>query len=62
VRIRPATDDDRLRLRALTAAAFAPYVERIGRQPAPMAMDHARGIAAGRVRVDERGEGRNPWP
>ena len=34
---------------ALVRAAYAPYVERIGREPAPMAADYAAEVDAGQV-------------
>lgn len=41
-------------LRALVRAAYAHYVPRLGREPAPMADDHAARIAAGQAWVLER--------
>ena len=49
--IRPARDADCDAVRACAEAAYAPYVERIGRKPAPMVADFAAQIAAGQVRV-----------
>lgn len=49
--IRPATPDDEPAIRACAAAAYAPYVPRIGREPAPMQADFAAQIAAGQVHV-----------
>jgi GNAT superfamily N-acetyltransferase len=38
-------------IRAVAAAAYAPYVERIGRQPAPMTADYAAAVSRGEVWV-----------
>ena len=40
---------------ALVRRAYAPYVERIGREPAPMGADYAGLIARGNVTVARRG-------
>jgi ribosomal protein S18 acetylase RimI-like enzyme len=47
--IRPALPDDAAAVAACVHQAYAGYVERIGREPAPMAADHAALIAAGEV-------------
>jgi len=44
--IRPATAHDADRMRAIANAAYAGYVARIGRQPAPMTADYGAEIAA----------------
>ncbi len=49
--IRPATPADAARIGAVAHAAYAGYVPRIGRPPAPMLADFAAAIAAGRVVV-----------
>ena len=49
--IRPARAGDCAAIQACAAAAYAPYVERIGRKPAPMVADFAAQIAAGQVHV-----------
>ncbi|MFJ2258992.1 GNAT family N-acetyltransferase [Streptomyces sp. NPDC087844] len=49
--IRPAVVADVPAVRAVTDAAYHPYVERIGAVPQPMRADHAAGVAAGRVFV-----------
>ncbi|MFF9625844.1 GNAT family N-acetyltransferase [Streptomyces griseosporeus] len=49
--IRPATAADVPAVRAVTDAAYHPYVERIGVVPQPMEADHAADVAAGRVFV-----------
>ena len=49
--IRQALLDDAAAVTACVRAAYAVYVERIGREPAPMAADHAALIAAGAVWV-----------
>lgn len=52
--VRPATPDDLAALKAIAEAAFAPYVARIGRRPAPMDAAFEDAIAAGDVLVAER--------
>jgi ribosomal protein S18 acetylase RimI-like enzyme len=47
--IRSAVAADGPAIRALTERAYAPYVTRIGRRPAPMDADDAELIAAGTV-------------
>ncbi|MFI8950582.1 GNAT family N-acetyltransferase [Streptomyces sp. NPDC053750] len=49
--IRPATAGDASAVRAVTDAAYRPYIERIGVVPQPMEADHAANVAAGRVFV-----------
>lgn len=49
--IRPATAADVPAVKAVTDAAYHPYIERIGVVPAPMEADHAAEVAAGRVHV-----------
>ncbi|MGW7081185.1 GNAT family N-acetyltransferase [Streptomyces sp. NPDC054866] len=49
--IRPATAADVPAVKAVTDAAYHPYIERIGVVPAPMEADHAAEVAAGRVYV-----------
>jgi GNAT superfamily N-acetyltransferase len=51
--LRLAVAADRAAIEAIVEAAYAPYVERIGRRPAPMDEDYAALIAAGRVQVAE---------
>ena len=55
--IRPAMPADREAIEAIVAAAYAPYVERIGKKPGPMLDDYAALIAAGVVTVDEDAAG-----
>ncbi len=50
-RIRPAGPDDLDAVRRIARAAYAPYVPRIGREPAPMVADFATSIAAGELWV-----------
>ncbi|MFD9002916.1 GNAT family N-acetyltransferase [Streptomyces sp. NPDC059582] len=50
-RIRPAVTADVPAVRAVTDAAYHPYIERIGVVPQPMTADHAANVAAGRVFV-----------
>ncbi|MFI1488403.1 GNAT family N-acetyltransferase [Streptomyces sp. NPDC020747] len=50
-RIRPAVDSDTAAVKAVTDAAYRPYIERIGVVPRPMEADHAADVAAGRVFV-----------
>ncbi len=52
-RIRTARAADRPAIEAVVHAAYAPYVPRIGREPAPMHDDYAVLIAAGHVHVIE---------
>lgn len=51
--LRPARPEDAPALTALIERAFAPYVPRIGRRPAPMDADHEASIAAGLAVVAE---------
>lgn len=53
MRIRPAVSGDVDALDRLTREAYSVYVPVIGREPAPMAADHAALIAAGEVQVAE---------
>ena len=54
--IRPARAEDRAAIEQIVAAAYARYVPRIGRKPAPMDADYAALIARARVHVlDEDG-------
>ncbi|AXL87827.1 GNAT family N-acetyltransferase [Streptomyces sp. CB09001] len=58
-RIRRAVAADVPAVKAVTDAAYRPYVERIGVVPQPMEADHAANVAAGKVFVtDEPGTGR----
>jgi ribosomal protein S18 acetylase RimI-like enzyme len=56
VLIRKALATDAARLGAIARAAYALYVPRIGREPAPMGADFAAEIAADRVVVIVLGE------
>ena len=56
-RIVPAAPGDAPAVAACVRAAYARYVERIGREPAPMTADYPRLIAAGEVWVIRAGEG-----
>jgi ribosomal protein S18 acetylase RimI-like enzyme len=49
--IRPATTADVLAVKAVTDAAYRPYIERIGVVPRPMEADHAANVAEGKVFV-----------
>ncbi|WP_217254294.1 GNAT family N-acetyltransferase [Streptomyces sp. AC602_WCS936] len=49
--IRPAVAADVPAVKAVTDAAYRPYVERIGVVPQPMEADHAANVAAGKVFV-----------
>ena len=51
IRIRLATADDTLAVTMIAHDAYARYVPRIGRQPAPMTADHALLIERGEVWV-----------
>lgn len=53
--IRPAHRQEAPALRDLVRAAYAHYVPRLGREPAPMNDDHAARIAAGQAWVLEEG-------
>src|SRR5690242_15022562 len=53
----PAGPGDAPAVAACVRAAYARYVERIGREPAPMTADYGRLIAAGEVWVIRVGEG-----
>jgi GNAT superfamily N-acetyltransferase len=52
---RPARPDDAPALRDLVRAAYAKYVSRLNREPAPMLDDYAARIAAGQAWVLEAG-------
>lgn len=52
--IRPAVAADVPAVRAVTDAAYQPYVARIGVRPVPMEADHAADVAAGKVFVTGR--------
>ncbi|MFF8575416.1 GNAT family N-acetyltransferase [Streptomyces sp. NPDC015408] len=49
--VRQAVTDDVPAVKAITDAAYRPYIERIGMVPQPMEADHAANVAAGRVFV-----------
>lgn len=49
-----AARDDVPGVQALVRAAYAPYIERIGREPAPVGADYAAAVAAGRVLLARR--------
>ena len=49
--IRPAGMDDRPAIEAIVESAYAHYVPRIGRRPAPMDADYAAFIGQGRTHV-----------
>src|SRR5262249_36950610 len=51
--IRKARPEDAARIRAIARDAYAKYVSRIGREPAPMLTDFAAEIAEERVVVIE---------
>jgi len=53
VSIRPADARDASALTAIATAAYAPYIERIGREPAPMVADFAAHVARGEAWVLE---------
>jgi predicted N-acetyltransferase YhbS len=54
--IRAATADDAASVTRIAREAYAPYVPRIGREPAPMSADHATLIAGGEVWVSTDGD------
>lgn len=49
--LRKAAPGDVAEVRAIAAAAYAPYVARIGRPPAPMVADYAAAVDRGEVWV-----------
>ncbi len=49
--VRKAAPDDVPALRAVAAAAYAPYLDRIGRPPAPVSADYGAAVARGDVWV-----------
>ena len=51
IEIRLATADDLSEIQACARAAYARYVERMGREPAPMVADFASQISLGRIYV-----------
>jgi ribosomal protein S18 acetylase RimI-like enzyme len=51
VRLRPAAGGDVAVVARISHDAYAVYVERIGRRPAPVTADHAALVAAGEVTV-----------
>lgn len=51
--VRPALPKDADAVAGCVKAAFAPYIERIGKPPAPMLLDFPEIIAAGKVWVAE---------
>jgi ribosomal protein S18 acetylase RimI-like enzyme len=55
--IRRATPGEADAIRAMVRSAYAKYVDRIGREPAPMTADYAAEIAAGAVWVAADGDG-----
>jgi len=50
-----ATPDDVTTIGSLVRKAYAPYVSRIGREPAPMAADYATAVANSRVLLARSG-------
>jgi ribosomal protein S18 acetylase RimI-like enzyme len=55
--IRPARSDDRTAVEGVVRAAYAPYIERIGKPPAPMLDDYGLRIAENCVQVSEDEDG-----
>jgi ribosomal protein S18 acetylase RimI-like enzyme len=55
--VRPAGPEDTAAVGDLVRAAYSKYVERIGKEPAPMLEDHAALIRAGEVWVLDGGAG-----
>ena len=51
--IRPALSADAVRVAAIAHAAYAPYLQRMSRKPAPMDEDYGARIAAGQTWVLE---------
>jgi ribosomal protein S18 acetylase RimI-like enzyme len=56
VAIRRARPGDAERLRTIAREAYANYVPRIGREPAPMSAEYAAAVAAGHAIVIEQDE------
>ena len=56
--LRPATPFDATFVRRCASAAYAPYVERIGRTPAPMVADFEQHIRQGEVTIAESADGK----
>jgi ribosomal protein S18 acetylase RimI-like enzyme len=56
-RLRLATPFDVTFVRRCAQAAYAPYVQRIGREPAPMVADFERHIKRGEVTIAESADG-----
>jgi GNAT superfamily N-acetyltransferase len=54
--IRPARPEEAETLRVLVRAAYAHYVPRLGREPAPMTDDYAARIAQGQAWVMKHGD------
>jgi ribosomal protein S18 acetylase RimI-like enzyme len=54
--VRPAGPEDAAAIRDLVRASYARYIERIGKEPAPMLEDYAALIGAGEVWVSVEGE------
>jgi GNAT superfamily N-acetyltransferase len=52
--IRPAVPGDAAALSELARRAYAPYVDRMGREPAPMTEDYPSLVSVGRVWVAEQ--------
>jgi|SRR6476469_1562387 len=57
VQIRPGTQVDSSAVHALVQRAYAPYVDRIGRQPGPMTDDYPAKIEQGHLSVAIDGSG-----
>lgn len=60
VELTPAHTREEDQVVALVRAAYAPYVERIGREPAPMGADYGAAITAGRLIVARQVDGHTP--
>jgi ribosomal protein S18 acetylase RimI-like enzyme len=56
MRIRPGVADDLAGISDIVERAYQPYVERIGRRPAPMDDDHAAKLRSADVFVAEEGD------
>ncbi len=54
VTVRPARREDAITMARLAQLAYAPYVSRVGREPAPMKADYAKIIDDGYAWVAER--------
>lgn len=55
IEVRVAIEADAAAIAALVDDAYRVYIDRIGREPAPMSADHVRAVAEERVAIARRG-------